>query len=138
MFWQESMLGDKIGPKELWIKGEGVARKFLKKRGYKILKRNYVSKTGEIDIVAYNKGIIAFVEVKARLSERYGSPVLAITKGKKRKIVKTALCYLLENKIENIDYRFDVVSILFTKEAYKPIIEFFEGAFTSDGLFDHV
>lgn len=138
MFWQKRIQGDKIGPKELWIKGEGAARKFLKKRGYKILKRNYVSKMGEIDIIAYDNGVIAFVEVKTRLSVSYGSPVLAITRAKKRKIVKTALSYLLENKIENTDYRFDVVSILFPKEAKQPTIEFYQGAFSSDGLFDHI
>ncbi len=128
------MYGNKIGPKELWIKGECLARKFLKKQGYKILKRNYVSKTGEIDIVAYDRGVIAFVEVKARISESYGSPALAITGGKRRKIIKTALRYLLENDIEHADYRFDVVSISYTKEA-EATIDLFRGAFTSEGLF---
>ncbi|GJQ57844.1 MAG: YraN family protein [Candidatus Scalindua sp. AMX11] len=127
-----------MGPKALWIKGEGLARKFLKKRGYKILKRNYVSKSGEIDIVAFDKGIIVFVEVKARISESYGSPVLAITKGKKRKIIKTGLSYLMENEIGNASYRFDVVSISYSKAAIDPTIELFQGAFSSDGLFDHV
>ncbi len=135
MFGKESMCANRIGPRSLWIKGEDLARKFLKKRGYKILKRNYVCKSGEIDIVAFDRGVITFVEVKARLSESYGSPELAVTNGKKRKIVKTALSYLSENRIGDADYRFDVVSILFTKEAKDPIIELFQGAFSSDGLF---
>ncbi|MCP5004291.1 MAG: YraN family protein [Planctomycetes bacterium] len=129
------MCANRIGPRSLWIKGEDLARKLLKKRGYKILKRNYVCKYGEIDIVAFDRGVITFVEVKARLSESYGSPELAVTNGKKRKIVKTALSYLSENRIPDADYRFDVVSILFTKEAKDPIIELFQGAFSSDGLF---
>jgi hypothetical protein len=42
------MKNDQLNPKELCIKGEDLAGKFLKKSGYKILKRNYVSKYGEI------------------------------------------------------------------------------------------
>jgi putative endonuclease len=121
------------GPKKLWIKGENLAKKFLKKNGYKILKRNYVSKNGEIDIVAYDRGTIAFVEVKTRLSESFGPPELAITNKKRSKIIRTALNYLITNKIEEMDYRFDVVSILFKKDSNNPNIELLKNAFTADG-----
>ena len=73
-----------LNPDELCKKGEALAGKLLKKRGYKILKRNYVSKYGEIDIVAYDKGTISFVEVKTRQSENYGPPELAVTKEKRK------------------------------------------------------
>ncbi len=125
---------NRIGPKELWTKGENLAKKFLKKSGYKILKRNYVSKAGEIDIVGYDRGTIAFVEVKTRLSESFGTPELAITKEKKSKIIRTALNYLMVNNIKDIDYRFDVVSILFKKDTKNPNIELFKDAFTADGV----
>ncbi|MEE9259796.1 MAG: YraN family protein [Candidatus Scalindua sediminis] len=121
------------GPKKLWIKGENLAKKFLKKNGYKILKRNYVSKNGEIDIVAYDRGTIAFVEVKTRLSESFGPPELAITNKKRSKIIRTALNNLITNKIEEMDYRFDVVSILFKKDSNNPNIELLKNAFTADG-----
>ena len=121
------------GPKKLWIKGENLAKKFLKKNGYKILKRNYVSKNGEIDIVAYDRGTIAFVEVKTRQSESFGPPELAITNKKRSKIIRTALNYIITNKIEEMDYRFDVVSILFKKDSNNPNIELLKNAFTADG-----
>ncbi len=120
-------------PKKLWIKGENLAKKFLKKNGYKILKRNYVSRNGEIDIVAYDKGTIAFVEVKTRLSKNFGPPELAITNKKRSKIIRTALNYLITNKIEEMDYRFDVVSILFKKDSNNPNIGLLKNAFTADG-----
>ncbi len=60
------MKKNQLNPGELCIKGENLAGKFLKKRGYKILKRNYSGKSGEIDIIAYDKGTISFVEVKTR------------------------------------------------------------------------
>ena len=128
------MKNHQLNPDELCREGEALAGKLLKKRGYKILKRNYVSKYGEIDIVAYDKGTISFVEVKTRQSENYGPPELAVTKEKRRRIIRTALNYLKKNHIEDIECRFDVVSILFKENDNKPDIELFESAFTADGV----
>ena len=127
------MKNHQLTPDELCRKGEALAGKFLKKKGYKILKRNYVSKYGEIDIIAYDKGIICFVEVKTRQSENYGPPELAVTKEKRKRIIRTALNYLVINCIEETDCRFDVISILYKVNNNKPDIEFFENAFTADG-----
>jgi putative endonuclease len=128
------MKNHQLTPDELCKKGEALAGKILKKKGYKILKRNYVSKYGEIDIVAYDRGIICFVEVKTRQSENYGPPELAVTKEKRKRIVRTALNYLMINNIEDTDCRFDVVSILYKEDVNKPDIELLESAFTADGI----
>ena len=128
------MKNHQLNPDELCKKGEALAAKLLKKRGYKILKRNYVSKYGEIDIIAYDKGTISFVEVKTRQSENYGPPELAVTKEKRKRIIRTALNYLVINHIEETDCRFDVVSILFKENDNKPNIELIESAFTADGV----
>jgi putative endonuclease len=128
------MKNHQLTPDELCKKGEALAGKILKKKGYKILKRNYVSKYGEIDIVAYDRGIICFVEVKTRQSENYGPPELAVTKEKRKRIVRTALNYLMINNIEDTDCRFDVVSILYKEDVSKPDIELLESAFTADGI----
>ena len=122
-----------VSPKKLSIQGEDLARKYLKKNGYKILKRNYVCRTGEIDIVAYDKGTISFVEVKTRQSDDFGTPEMSITNKKRSNIIRTALHYLMTNKIEDIDYRFDVVSIMFKNES-KPDIVLLKEAFTADGV----
>ena len=128
------MKNHQLNPDELCKKGEALAGKILKRNGYKILKRNYVSKYGEIDIIAYDKGTISFVEVKTRQSENYGPPELAVTKEKKRRIVRTALNYLAINNIEDTDCRFDVVSILYKEGDSKPDIELLQSAFTADGI----
>ncbi len=47
------------------LEGEERAAEILKKSGYKILQRNYRSKYGEIDIIAYDRCVIVFVEVKS-------------------------------------------------------------------------
>ena len=81
--------------KALGKKGEVVAAKFLKKKGYKILQRNYRRKTGEIDIICYERGSIVFVEVKTRGSDSYGPPELAVTEAKKKQIIKFRFTFSL-------------------------------------------
>jgi putative endonuclease len=91
--------------------GEAAAARFLVKRGYKILEQNYRSSLGEIDIIARDRQTIVFVEVKTRGSLEYGSPKLAITPGKRRKITMAALLYLKKNSQMRASARFDVVTV---------------------------
>jgi len=106
--------------RDVGSRGEQVAVKFLKKNGYKILQRNYRCKFGEIDIVCYDHGTIAFVEVKTRYSDTYGPPELSVTETKKRHIIK------------GIDVRFDVVSVFHTPMKKYPAITLFKNAFTKN------
>ena len=106
---------------------EDAAVKFLKAQGYKLLARNYKSKFSEIDIVADDKGVICFVEVKARHSALFGSPGEAVSRHKQRQISKAALCYLKENNLLERSARFDVVTLLYEKEL--PEIELIKDAF---------
>lgn len=92
-------------------KGEDISVKFLKKQGYKIMERNYRCSLGEIDIVAKDKNILCFVEVKTRKTKEYGLPEEAIDGHKQKKLAKVALTYLKEKKIYKQDLRFDVVSV---------------------------
>ena len=106
---------------------ESIAVKQLKKQGYKIVEQNYRSKLGEIDIIAKDKKTLVFVEVKARRSDRYGSPKWAITPKKKRQMSKVALYYLKVTKQTNVKARFDVVTICSSKN--KPQIDIIKNAF---------
>jgi len=78
---------------------ESIAVSYLKKHGYKIIEQNYRTKLGEIDIVAREKGTIAFIEVKSRKSKNFGSPKWAVTPKKQRKISMVALWYLKTTKL---------------------------------------
>jgi len=104
-------------------KGENISVEFLKGQGYKIMERNYRCSLGEIDIVAKDKNVLCFVEVKTRKTERYGLPEEAINWHKQRKLTKVALTYLKEKKIYKQDLRFDVVSV------YPDHIELIKDAF---------
>jgi len=121
--------------KDIAAIGEELAANFLKKKGYKILQRNYRRKIGEIDVVCYERGTIVFVEVKTRSSNNYGVPELSVTKTKKRQIIKVAQYYLAEKKIEGIAVRFDVVSVFYSPTKSKPVITLYKNAFTKNDLF---
>lgn len=68
--------------KEIGNIGENIAEKHLKKKGYKILSRNYKARGGEIDIIAYRFGVLVYVEVKSRTNELYGTPAEAVDEKK--------------------------------------------------------
>lgn len=92
--------------------GEDAAADFLKKRGYRILKRNYRNRVGEIDIVAEEGKTLVFVEVKARAGSEFGSPLEALTAHKQRKLALVAEGFLASFKAADRLCRFDVVSII--------------------------
>jgi putative endonuclease len=100
-------------------RGEDLACNFLKKDKYKILEKNFSCRQGEIDIIAEDrKGVLCFVEVKARSRQDYGLPIEAVTHSKQKKLLATAFIYLETNKMESKDMRFDIVSVdLISEEA---------------------
>ena len=111
--------------------GEKKAILFLKKQGFRILKTNYMSKVGEIDIIATRTDLIAFIEVKTRQTDEYGHPEEAVNRKKMRRIIRAAKYYLIENNLyDKIDVRFDVLSLQRKKSSFE--IEYFENAFREE------
>jgi len=107
--------------------GEDNALNFLKENGYKILVKNYKTKLGEVDIIAYDKGTLCFIEVKTRGSLRFGSPQEAVSHFKQRQISKVALQFLKRNNLLNKKARFDVVSVIYAED--KPAFDLIKNAF---------
>ncbi len=91
--------------------GEKKAEDFLKSKGYKILERNYKTHIGELDIIAEDKGVIVFIEVKLRSNYDYGSGAEAVNAKKQEKYFKVATEYLIRNNKMDEPCRFDVVEI---------------------------
>lgn len=91
--------------------GEDEAEKYLKQKGYKILERNFSCKRGEIDIIALDNDEIVFIEIKARISLKYGLPSEAVTKYKLKHIYKTAEYYLYIRNLERERVRIDVIEV---------------------------
>jgi putative endonuclease len=116
--------------KEIGDKGEEIAAELLVEKGYEIVERNYRFGKGEIDIIAKtpDKKYLVFVEVKSRKNLEFGEPEYAVTKNKMGQLRRIASAYIYENVPEDIDFRMDVVAILF-RQNKKPLIEHYENAF---------
>lgn len=112
---------------KLGLKGEDLAEDFLKKQGYRILKKSFRTSFGQIDIIAKEKKTLCFVEVKTRSSLEFGLPQEAVHPLKQKRIIKTALVYLKDNQLLDRPVRFDVVSIQYRDNL--PKIELIRNAF---------
>ncbi len=91
--------------------GEDAAVAFLKKKGYRIVRRNFRTAVGEIDIIAEHKKALVFIEVKTRSSAEFGHPAEAVSPAKQRKLAQTAESFLARYKVKNRDMRFDVAAV---------------------------
>ena len=103
--------------------GEEKATKYLKKQKYRIIKRNFKNKLGEIDIIAKQKDVVVFVEVKTRTDESFGFAAEAVDAKKQQKIRNVALLYTQKHNISN--FRFDVVEVYLKDERINHIIDAF-------------
>ncbi len=97
--------------RQIGDKGEDLAVKALKKKGYKIVERNFNAHIGEIDIIAMDKEYLCFVEVRLRKDKLHGSPKETVDVFKQRKIIKAAQVYINMHNAHERLMRFDVVSI---------------------------
>lgn len=94
------------------VKGEVSAKEFLVKNGFAILDTNVsFPGVGELDIVAKDGDVLAFIEVRTRSDNAFGHPLETLTKTKISKIVRASGAYLSEHKIKCSSYRYDVVSV---------------------------
>ncbi len=82
------------------------AADFLQKNGFRILERNFYSRFGEIDIIAFKDDTLHFVEVKSG----QGEPVYKITPSKLSKMIKTAQIYMSKKRLD-IDFCFDALIV---------------------------
>lgn len=113
--------------------GENLAAKHLKQAGYRILKRNFTCRIGEIDIIAEapNGKTIVIVEVKAASAENDAMPPeIRVNHHKQKKLISLAAHYCQKHKLEDRPIRFDVIAVV-KAEAQMPLIRHHEGAFQS-------
>lgn len=115
--------------KKIGSLGENLALNFLKDRNYRILKRNYKCIEGEVDIICSYKGLLCFVEVKARKNTLYGLPCEAVNYKKRYKIKRCAFCYINDYKSFFSNMRFDVIEVYLNHDLTLNKINFIENAF---------
>ncbi|KTD53584.1 hypothetical protein Lsan_3994 [Legionella santicrucis] len=91
---------------------EEKALAYLTKQGLKLVVNNYRCRFGEIDLIMHDNNYLVFIEVRSRVSNQFGGGISSVTYTKRRKIIKTATCFILEHqKYNQFALRFDVVSI---------------------------
>jgi putative endonuclease len=107
--------------------GERLAELFLKKKGYKLVQRNYRCRGGEVDLIVLDRRVVVFVEVKTRTDHEFGSPLEAVEPRKQRRMILAAQFFLHEKKLHERDARFDVVGISWPGS--EPVFEHIQNAF---------
>jgi putative endonuclease len=117
----------KTHDRERGNRAEQLAYEYLRRQGYRIVARNYRRKLGEIDLIGWDKEVLAFIEVKYRSGEARGRPVDSVHRRKRRQIVRVAKEYRIRHKLHDINYRFDVLSLQGPLEA--PRLELIKRAF---------
>ena len=111
--------------------GEDAACAYQKRRGYKIIGRNYLCRLGEIDIIAKNRKFVVFAEVKLRKNDAYGRAAEFVTQAKQHRVILAAERWLLQNPTE-LQPRFDVIEVYAPQglDTKKPEIHHLEDAFS--------
>jgi putative endonuclease len=116
--------------------GEKAARKFLKKRGYRIRETNFRCHHGEIDIIAQKKDYLVFVEVRTKSNLDFGTPEESITQAKKERLIASALTYTTTHQNLPSLWRIDVVAIELDDKGKAKRIEHIENAIEQDSRFN--
>ncbi len=109
-------------------KAEDIACEFIKKHGLKIIKKNFRSRFGEIDIIALDKNTLVFLEVRSVSSLKFGFPEESITSSKKKRLVSTAQVFIKNNEtLKKYGCRFDFIGIIWKTD--KPEIKWTKNIF---------
>ncbi len=110
---------------------EAAACVYLAGLGFKIIDRNFRGGHGEIDIIAWDEGVLVFVEVRARNNEDHGTPLETITPQKVSRVISAARIYLedrlgIEHRGAWPRMRFDAVGVLGYPPEFTHLREAFE------------
>ncbi len=111
-------------------RGERAAARYLKRHGLRVLLRGYRTAQGEIDLIARERDILVFVEVKAR---RHGTPAEAVNREKQRRITLAALHFQRKYNLLEQACRFDIVAIVWPDDRKAPQIDHIRNAFEAVG-----
>jgi putative endonuclease len=91
--------------------GERTACRFLLRQGYDILARRFRSRTGELDVIAFEGETLVFVEVKTRASREFGAPWEFVDWAKRQNLRRAAEEFIARHDLGGYAYRFDIVAI---------------------------
>lgn len=130
---------DRRSTSETGSKGERIAAEFLVRNGYRLVMSNFTvpigrnnigaQVKGEIDLIALDGETICFVEVKTRRSDEFAGPLSNVDLHKQRVITRSARMYRHIFAVDDMKYRFDVVTVIDDGRG-EPRIEIFKNYWT--------
>lgn len=119
--------------------GENIAQEYLTSQGYEIIDRNYYTRYGEIDLIAYqfhenniHDKELVFIEVKTRRTRTFGFPEESIGTKKRAALLASSLTYLQEHPEIGEDWRIDVIAISYIENKVKPDVLHFINAIINE------
>ena len=116
-------------------RSERAAERFLKRLGYRIIKRNYLCPGGELDIVALDRRCLVFAEVRSTAGSDCIGRAESITPEKQRRMTHAALHFLKRHRLHDQNWRFDVLILSWPPQLRDPLVEHYPNAFEPVGRF---
>ena len=104
-------------PRKTGLLGEIYASRYLRDKGYKIVAANFISKSGEIDIIIKDGGTYCFVEVKTRKEGAFFDPAYAVDRRKEENVRSTAAAFMSSIKSQD-PVRFDILEVILSADKY--------------------
>lgn len=125
------MTGKKMNRKQLGAIGEQYALEHLRQLGYRVVKRNWRCRSGEIDLIAWDGALLVFVEVRTRSGESggFGTPQESVDYRKRLQVMETAQVYVHSHQLQHHQLRFDVVSVITEMDGTKRSLDHIVNAF---------
>jgi putative endonuclease len=115
--WVLKWRANRVSRVSLGCQGEQLACQYLRRQRYKIVARGLRTRWGEIDIVAIDQRTVVFVEVKTRRHDPDGRLAEVVDQVKQERMTRGALAYLKQHRLLNNPCRFDVITILWPRDA---------------------
>lgn len=116
----------KMFNKQTGGRGERQAEKLLRRKGFRVLERNWGNKWGELDLVCLDGETVVFVEVKAKTGEAYGAPWQMVNRNKLERVRRTGERFLIERGWGDKLCRIDVVGVVFDRSGRGAKIDHWE------------
>lgn len=118
-----------MSKQDLGRRGEELAVKELRRRGFRIIERNYRCRYGEIDIIAARKGRLSFIEVRTKAGGSYGTAEESITGQKRERLANSAEEYISSHRGLPENWGIDFVAVDIDSASGKPLrVELLENA----------
>jgi putative endonuclease len=123
-------MNNQLTRKQLGAIGEELAWKYLEGLHYELIEKNWRCRTGEIDLIVKDGSFLVFVEVRTRSgSLQFGTPQESVNAKKQQQVMETAQFYVHRYQKQQLQLRFDVMSIITTKSGDQVSLDHLENAF---------